>query len=528
MVRYLFASFLTLGLICSLSFGFIVLILLMSGELNLWIAIFITIGINLLILLISPWFTDLINRWFYHLTFLTPEEVKAKHPEVAELIKKICDQYKFKFPKVGIIADKNPTAFTYGSGRYNARLVLTEGIFHFLNTEEQKAVVAHEMGHIVNRDFIVMMIASTAVQILYQIYAVLIRAKGKKAGNAKLVALAAYVAYVICVYLLLYLSRTREYLADRFSTNWTEPRHLAEALIKIAYGIVSAPDEGRSKDLLRSTRHLGIVDVKNAKHIGVVSYITHENPDRISDVMVFDRVNPWATIIELNSTHPLTGNRLDHLSDISREKKQTFPYDIDKAVERMKPDYGRLYGRFFTDLFVYLVPFLLAGISLLFLPPYFAIAAFGLGLFAKIFYKYPSGTPKESTVLDEMCDPYLSPVRGKAVSLKGKVIGQGVPGYVFSEDMMYQDKSGMSFLDYNSAWGFIGNLFFALTKVKAYFGLESEAKGWFFRGMGSRIMMDSLHTKNGVLESYPRLWSFIFAILVTGAGLVLGMNPGLI
>ena len=53
---------------------------------------------------------------------------------------------------------------------------------------------------------------------------------------------------------------------------------------------------------------------------------------------------------------------------------------------------------------------------------------------------------------------------------------------------MYQDKSGMSFLDYNSAWGFIGNLFFALTKVKAYFGLESEAKGWFC-GMGSRIMM---------------------------------------
>ena len=207
-----------------------------------------------------------------------------------------------------------------------------------------------------------------------------------------------------------------EYLADRFSTNWTEPRHLAEALIKIAYGIVSAPDEGRSKDLLRSTRHLGIVDVKNAKHIGVVSYITHENPDRISDVMVFDRVNPWATIIELNSTHPLTGNRLDHLSDISREKKQTFPYDIDKAVERMKPDYGRLYGRFFTDLFVYLV-FPARRISP-FLPPILPSPLSDSGLFAKIFYKYPSGTPKESTVLDEMCDPYLSPVRGKAVSLK--------------------------------------------------------------------------------------------------------------
>ena len=528
MVRYLFASFLTLGLICSLSFGFVVLILLMADNLNLWIAIFITIGINLLILLVSPWFTDLINRWFYKLTFLTPEEVKAKHPELAELIQKICNQYKFKFPKVGIIADKNPTAFTYGTGRYNARLVLTEGIFHFLNKDEQKAVVAHEMGHVVNRDFIVMMIASTAVQILYQIYAVLIRAKGKKSGNVKLVALAAYVAYLICIYLLLYLSRTREYLADRFSTDWTQPRHLAEALIKIAYGIVAAPDEGRSKDLLRSTRHLGIVDVKNAKHIGVVSYITHENPDRISDVMVFDRVNPWAKIIELNSTHPLTGNRLDHLGDISREKNQSFPYDVDKAIERMKPDTGKLYGQFFMDLLMTLVPFFFAFASLFVLPPFFAIAAFGLGLFMKIFYKYPTGTPKETTVLDEMCDPYLSPVRGKSVHLTGKVIGQGVPGYIFSEDMMFQDKSGMTFTDYKSAWGFIGNLFFALTKVKSYFGLDSEAKGWFFRGMGSRLMLGSLKTKTGLLESYPRLWSFIFATLVTGAGLVLGMNPGLI
>ena len=48
----------------------------------------------------------------------------------------------------------------------------------------------------------------------------------------------ALVGYYVGIYLLLYLSRTREYLADAFSANRIEPRHLASALIKIAYGIV--------------------------------------------------------------------------------------------------------------------------------------------------------------------------------------------------------------------------------------------------------------------------------------------------
>ena len=68
-------------------------------------------------------------------------------------------------------------AFTYGILRSNARIVVTEGIFEFLNEEEAKAVVAHELGHIVNRDFIVMTAAATLVQILYQVYAALTRAK---------------------------------------------------------------------------------------------------------------------------------------------------------------------------------------------------------------------------------------------------------------------------------------------------------------------------------------------------------------
>jgi len=78
----------------------------------------------------------------------------------------------------------------------------------------------------------------------------------------------------IGIYLLLYLSRTREYLADSFSAGRVEPRHLASALIMIAYGIVAIEDTEATQSLLRSTRHLGVIDVKNARYTGLLAEST--------------------------------------------------------------------------------------------------------------------------------------------------------------------------------------------------------------------------------------------------------------
>jgi heat shock protein HtpX len=60
--------------------------------------------------------------------------------------------------------------------RSNARIVVTEGLFEFLSEDEARAVVAHELGHIVNRDVILMTMAGMLVQILYQVYAATARA----------------------------------------------------------------------------------------------------------------------------------------------------------------------------------------------------------------------------------------------------------------------------------------------------------------------------------------------------------------
>jgi Zn-dependent protease with chaperone function len=515
MGKLFFVSLVTLTILFSFVFGLVILVLLYAEQINIVFAITLTIVINFFLWLVGPYITDFINRWFYKVKFVSKEELAQQHPEVAEIIEQVSAQYKFKFPKIGIIPDKNPTAFTYGSARFNARIVLTEGIFHFLTPKEARAVVAHELGHIVHRDFMVMMVASTLLQILYEIYAVLIRARGRKSGGVKIIALAAYFFYVIGIYLLYYLSRTREYLADAFSAKITDPSDLSNALIKIAYGIVMAEDDDKAKRLLQSTRHLGIIDVKNAKHYGITSYITHDDPNVLSEVMVFDKVSPWAKLAELNSTHPLTGKRIYHLSYISKAQGQPFFFDIDSAIERLKIDKGKLWGSFLFGLIILLLPYLFALYALFFLPIALLPAAFALGLILQLPYKFPgSRSPVQTTVLEQMRNPYASPIRGKPVALSGQVIGRGVPGFIFGEDMMYQDSTGLVFLNYSSAFGFVGNIIFALGKIKKLFNVPSLAVGWFYRGIGSMISLKYIQTEQEKVISHPILWSLLLPLIL--------------
>jgi len=61
------------------------------------------------------------------------------------------------------------------------------------------------------------------------------------------------------------------------------------------------------------------------------------NPKILAEVLAFDKVSPWAKIIELNSTHPLTGKRIDALNEISKHLTgKEFPYDVDEAITRLK------------------------------------------------------------------------------------------------------------------------------------------------------------------------------------------------
>ncbi len=443
------------------------------------------------------------------------------------MIKKICSEHNIKTPKFGMIPDENPTAFTYGSWKWNARIIISHGIITYLADEERAAVYGHELGHIKNNDFIIMTIASTLLQILYELYVVSSNSSkwnGKWKQGFALVGLVSYVFYFIGQYVLLYLSRVREYYADEFGAKYADPNKLSDALIKIAYGILITPANNR---LIESTKFIGIANDKVSKWIGMLYYNVgkDDSNDLIEKSFLYDLKNPWALISELSSTHPLTGKRINRLMTLTSSPK----YDIAAIEQKYPVDTTKLYAGFWMDITFLLLTKVLAFLFAILALVLFAdnqnliiymIAAFvcglGFSLLVKTFWAYPWQTPRETTVLELMSDVYASPVKWSKVKLSGSIIGKWEAWYMFSEDVMFKDSTGFMYLDYQSKIPLIGNLIFSLTKVKKFIGQSVQTTGWFFRSVSHYTVVDTLDTADGQVHAsgWVKFWGVVMGVIL--------------
>ena len=86
------------------------------------------------------------------------------------------------------------------------------------------------------------------------------------------------------------------------------------------------------------------------------------------------------------------------------------------------------------------------------------------------------------------------------------------------------DSTGLIFLNYSSLFSFIGNIIFALKKIKTLFEVPSTATGWFFRGLGSSVVLSKLETEKETVKSYPVIWSAIFPVVMILVSLLLGLQ----
>ncbi|MEM9483994.1 MAG: M48 family metalloprotease, partial [Cyanobacteria bacterium P01_F01_bin.116] len=419
-----------------------------------------------------------------------------------------------------------------------ARLVVSKGLFTYLDDDEVATVYAHELGHIVHWDFALMTLAATLVQIMYLIYVFGRRmarggdSKGKDAIRG--LALAAYVFYLVGTYITLYLSRTREYFADHFAAETTgNPNALSRALVKIAYGIV---EEGqRQKEpsrLLEGTRALGIYDAKSATSTGT-AYRVAASPDRIGRVFLWDLFNPWGWWMELSSTHPLTGKRVRALSTYAEQLDLAPEFEMGRVVrEGNTLNKQRLYGNFAADILLYMaetIGFFTGAVAGLFLLQGYglvtgALMGLGIGILVKQSVMFPQYSQAPQTdVLALMSDPYASPLRGKPIKLDGQLIGRGDSGYKFGSDLKLQDKTGMMFLRYSSRFGPLGNFLFGAGQVKELVGTSGSALGWFRRGISP--WMDLIRYTSGgkTINSYHRFWKLVLGIGCIILGVVLPM-----
>lgn len=517
----------TLGLLFTFLLSILAGISYFVGVIDVYLLLTFTILINLLVWLFGPYVQDIVLSMFYRMRWVRLEELDE---ELSEFVEKVCKKHGMKRPKFGFIDDDNPQAFTYGSAAFNARVILTKGIFTYLNEEERMAVVAHELGHIFNKDFIIMSMANTILQLLYEFYVIFTRMKRKGKEEKKdvlfLFGLLSYLFYLVGSYLLLYLSRLREYYADEFASRQLDGNYLATALIKIAYGIIARPEDKTSSRLLKATRSMGILDFKAAKGVGMAYYQAKKLKDWsvLKKVFLFDLHNPWAFFLELSSTHPLTGKRIIRL--LERSEHPIFDPD---ELKKLKIDKGQLYGNFLLDVLVNFsfFPLFLLLVSVCFflgcLDPlrFLALLLLALGLsgIIKALYRYPEGEFIKTDVLSQLKDVYASPVKGKPIRLRGSIVGRGVPGLIFSEDMLFADQTGLIILDYEGIVPLFSNLVFAFFKLDELIGKRCELRGWFLRGMYGRVELKEIEVDGEVKRSYNKFW----AILSPSFFLLLGL-----
>ncbi|MDZ8066080.1 MAG: zinc metalloprotease HtpX [Nostoc sp. DedQUE08] len=507
---------------------------------GLAIAIGITLVFNIAAFFISPFIMDLTQGWLYQTRWVELAEVETLSPETAKVIRQVCEQKKLKTPRLGIINDQNPTAFTYGSLPNSARLVVSQGLFTYLDDDEIATVYAHELGHIVHWDFAVMTVASTLVQICYLIYSTA-RRFGRGGGDSKIkdamqtAALVAYVFYVVGTYLVLYLSRTREYFADHFAAESTgNPNGLSRALVKIAYGILEEGSRTQEPSrLIEGTRALGIYDHKAAASTGT-AYRIASDTQKIGRVFLWDMFNPWGWWMELNSTHPLTGKRVRALSNYAEQLGLPTEFDMGRVIGEGKTlNKSRLYGNFFLDVVLYgaetigffvglvMAVILLSSSQNTGLVLGAPLIGLGIGILIKALVMFPDYKQAPKTdILTLMSDPYASPLRGQPAKLEGQLIGRGDAGYKFGSDLKIQDRSGMLYLHYASRFGPIGNFLFGMKRVQSLIGEQVGAVGWFRRGVAPWMDLIQLQSENGtIVNSYHRFWSFILG----GGSIILGV-----
>jgi len=165
-------------------------------------------------------------------------------PRVYQIVERLCAKTGLPMPKIFVIPTGSPNAFATGRNPEHASLAVTAGILDLLNDDEMEGVLAHELGHVRNRDILISSIAATfagAVTILARMagYAAMFggggRDRDRDGGGGIISAIAMMILAPIAAMLIqMAVSRSREYQADATGAHFTgNPGALASALKKI-------------------------------------------------------------------------------------------------------------------------------------------------------------------------------------------------------------------------------------------------------------------------------------------------------
>jgi heat shock protein HtpX len=325
-------------------FGVIFLLQYYVLGFDLWLGLLLGLsGIGLFILfqyLLGPVIVAATSRLHYLKS--------GENPWLESTVKELAEKSGVPMPRVATVPNNTPNAFVFGRSAGSATLAVHDGLLKSLNEDEIQGVIAHELGHVKHRDFIVMTVLSALPLIAYLIAQVAFRAgvyssysrgRNNKEGNAGLVLVAvgavSFAVYIITFLAVMRLSRLREHYADAYSAYLTgSPRSLESGLAKITYGLSISPKAPEG------ARAFYIEDPALAKQ--EVSQIMQNKNDYDLDkdgvlderelelAMEKESKSTWVRMNGLFATHPPTFKRILLLREIE-EEMETGRYTTDRV-----------------------------------------------------------------------------------------------------------------------------------------------------------------------------------------------------
>jgi heat shock protein HtpX len=255
---------------------------LVGGRTGLLIGLIFAGGMNF----VSYWWSDKIVLKMYR----AKEADKNEYSELYSMIDEIRHSAHLPMPKIYVIPNNQANAFATGRNPKHAAVAVTTGILKLLERNELKGVLAHEMGHVKNRDILISTIAATIAGVISYIammarWSAIFGGFGGRDGDNNLIELLvlAIIAPIMAMIIQFSISRSREFLADETGAKLVrDPYSLASALEKIENNVHHNP-----------LRQMGTTDA--------TAHLFIHNPFKGKSIM------------NLFSTHPSTKERCKRL-----------------------------------------------------------------------------------------------------------------------------------------------------------------------------------------------------------------------
>ena len=250
--------------------------------------IVLALAIGLIMNGIGYFFSDSIVLASYRAKIITP----ADAPELYAIVANLAQRAGLPMPRVAIIPDETPNAFATGRDPEHAVVAVTAGTMRILSRQELEGVLAHELGHVKNRDILIGSLAAVLAQAIMFIshLALWVTPRDQEGRSNPLAGIAVYILGPIAAMLLqMAISRSREFMADDYSAHLTgRPDMLASALARISGYNKEVP----MRNAEPSTAHMMII-----------------NPLR------------GGGIFSLFSTHPPIAKRIERLNSMAIEAR---------------------------------------------------------------------------------------------------------------------------------------------------------------------------------------------------------------